>query len=94
VTSNGSIDLTLGSAPKGDIRAETRNNGIKLHLPADTAAHVVADTSNGSISSDFSVSSKGDERKKHMDGVIGAGGPTIDLSTSNGSIHILKGSGI
>jgi Putative adhesin len=98
VTSNGAIELTLGSAPKGDIRAETRNNGIKLHLPADAAAHVVADTSNGSISSDFSVASKGDgdeeKHRKHMDGVIGAGGPTIDLSTSNGSIHILKGSGI
>jgi hypothetical protein len=96
VSSNGSIELTMGSAPKGDIRVETRNNSIKLHLPADTAAHVVADTSNGSISSDFSVASKGDgdERKKHMDGVIGAGGPTIELSTSNGSIHILKGSGI
>jgi putative adhesin len=99
VSSNGSIDLTLGSAPKGDIRAETRNNGIKLHLPANTSAHVVADTSNGSISSDFSVASKGDgdeekKHQKHMDGVIGAGGPTIELSTSNGSIHILKGSGI
>ena len=99
VTSNGSIDLTLGSAPKGDIRAETRNNSIKLHLPADAAAHLVADTSNGSISSDFSVASRGDsdeekKHRKHMDGLIGAGGPTIELSTSNGSIHILKGSGI
>jgi Putative adhesin len=99
VTSNGAIELTLGSAPKGDIRAETRNNGIKLHLPADAAAHVVADTSNGSISSDFSVASKGDsdedkKRQRHMDGMIGGGGPMIELSTNNGSIHIFKGSGI
>jgi DUF4097 and DUF4098 domain-containing protein YvlB len=69
-----------------------------LHLPGDAAAHVVADTSNGSISSEFTVASKGDgdeeKHRKHMDGTIGAGGPTIDLSTSNGSIHILKGSGI
>jgi hypothetical protein len=99
VTSNGSVDLTMGSAPKGDIRVETRNNGIKLHLPANAAAHVVADTSNGSVSSDFSMASKTDgddqkKRQKHVDGLIGAGGPMIELSTSNGSIHILKGSGI
>jgi DUF4097 and DUF4098 domain-containing protein YvlB len=96
VCSYGAIDLTLGSAPKADVRAETRNSGIKLHLPAGTSAHVVADSSNGSISSDFAIAPtpRGDIEKKHANGTIGAGGPTIELSTSNGSIHILKGGGI
>ena len=95
-TSNGAIELTLTAAPKGDVRAETRNGAITLHLPPDTAAHVVADTSNGSISSDFPIASKsdGEDRKRHVDGILGAGGPTIQLSTNNSSIHIVKGNGI
>jgi DUF4097 and DUF4098 domain-containing protein YvlB len=95
VSSNGAIELTMGSAPKGDIRIETRNSGIKLHLPANSSAHIVADTSNGSISSEFSVTSKSedDEKRKHLNGMIGSGGPNIELSTSNSSIRILKGVG-
>jgi hypothetical protein len=93
-TSNGSIDLTLGASPKADIRAETRNNGITVHLPPGAAVHLVADTSNGSVTSEFDLTSKGDEKAKHhIDGVIGGGGPRLDLSTSNGSIRILKTSG-
>ena len=95
-TSNGSIELTLGSAPKADIRAETSNNGITLHLPGSAAAHLIADTSNGSISSDFPVASRSgdDHPKRHLDGIIGGDGPTIQLTTRNAAIHILKGAGI
>jgi DUF4097 and DUF4098 domain-containing protein YvlB len=91
-TSNGSIDLTVAKAPKNNIRAETRNNGITLRLPPGTAARVIADTSNSSISSDFDLTTRlgGEGRKNHVDGVIGGGGPTIDLSTSNGRIRILR----
>lgn len=95
VSSNGPIDLTLDKAPKGDIKAETHNGGIKLRLPSGSAAHIIADTSNGSISSDFDMSTAGggNESKKHVDANIGSGGPTIELSTKNSSIRILKGSG-
>jgi DUF4097 and DUF4098 domain-containing protein YvlB len=92
-TSNGSIELTLRTPPRADIHAETNNSAITVSLPANVGAHLTADTSNGSISSDFSLSSSGDEEKHHLDGSIGSGGPTIDLKTSNGSIHIRKGTG-
>jgi len=92
LTSNGSIDLTLGSSPKADIRAETRNSGITVHLPAGAGARLVADTSNASINSEFDLtSSSSDNKKHHIDGVIGGGGPRLELNTSNGAIRILKG---
>jgi DUF4097 and DUF4098 domain-containing protein YvlB len=94
ITSNGAIDLTLGASPKADIKAETRNSGITVRLPAGLGAHLVAGTSNGSINSEFDLSSQGGEDKKHhVDGVIGGGGPRIELNTSNGGIRILKGNG-
>jgi len=94
-SSNGPIDFTLEKPPKGDIKAETHNGGIRLHLPAGSAAHIIADTSNGSISSDFDMSatSGGGESRKHVDANIGIGGPTVELTTHNSPIRILKGSG-
>ena len=94
-SSNGAIDLTLDRAPKGDIKAATHNGGIKLHLPAGSAAHLIADTSRGSISSDFDMASSGngEDNRKHVDANIGSGGPTIELTTSNSSIQVVKGTG-
>ena len=53
-------------------------------------AHVVARTTNSSISSDFEVKMQGEFSKNRLEGIIGNGGPLIDLSTSNGGIQLLK----
>jgi DUF4097 and DUF4098 domain-containing protein YvlB len=92
VTSNGSIELGMEKAPKNDIRAETRNGSITLRLPASTGARLSAETSNSSVTSEFIVQSgsREDDRKRHLDGIIGGGGPRIDLSTRNGHIRIVK----
>lgn len=95
VSSNGAIELTMDRAPKSDIRASTRNSSITLRLPASTSARLTADTSNSSISSDFVLRSDGDRdhNRKHVDGTIGSGGPRVELTSSNGRIRIVKGSG-
>jgi DUF4097 and DUF4098 domain-containing protein YvlB len=89
-TSNGSIELTMTKAPKNDIRAKTSNSGITLRLPSGTAARLVADTSNSAIDTEFDLTGHVQGRKNHLEGVIGAGGPAIDLSTDNGRIRILR----
>jgi hypothetical protein len=91
-TSNGSVDVTMSASPKGGIRTETSNGSITLNLPADTAARLNAHTSQSSVSSDFSVTggSGWDSRKHELEGNIGAGGPLVELSTSNGGIHLRK----
>ena len=93
ITSNGPIDMTLRQPPKERIHAETSNGGITLRLPADTAADLRADTSNSSIRTDFDVTTRftGDrDRRRHVEGKIGPGGPAIELSTSNGHITLSK----
>lgn len=94
VTSNGAIDLAIAQSPKASVRAETSNGSITLRLPDGAAANLVASTRNSSIHSDFEVSgSNRDERgrRNQLEGAIGGGGPSIDLSTHNGQIRILKG---
>jgi hypothetical protein len=89
-TSNGGIDLTFASAPAPAIRAHTSNSSITVHLPSEVNAHLSASTSNGSISSDFEMMTRGEVSKHHLEGTLGAGGPTIELQTSNGSVRILR----
>jgi DUF4097 and DUF4098 domain-containing protein YvlB len=95
VSSNGSIDVDMEKTPKSDLRAETRNSSITIHLPASAGARLSAETSNSSISTEFDVrtDSRDGDNKHHLDGVIGGGGPRIDLSTRNGHVRIVKNSG-
>ena len=89
-TSNGTVELAVNANPQGDIRVTTTNGGITVRLPASTGARLVAHASNSSINSEFDVRSQGPVEKHHLEGDIGAGGPRVDLTTSNGSIRLLK----
>ena len=89
-TSNGGVDVTLPAKFTSDVRINTSNSGITLHLPPDMNGRVLARTNNASVSSDFQVRMQGEFSKGRMDGVIGNGGPLLDLTTSNGGIRLLK----
>lgn len=88
-TSNGGIELTLDKL-ESDLDASTSNAPITVRLPASIAAVVKAHTSNASINSDFDLTKKGEFSKNRMEGTIGNGGKLLDLSTSNGSIHLVR----
>jgi Putative adhesin len=89
-SSNGPIELALPEGLGYSLRAHTTNSSITLRLPESLNAHVIAHTSNSSITTDFPASMQGEISKRDMDAVIGAGGPMIDLSTSNGPIRLAK----
>ncbi|MGO4882059.1 MAG: DUF4097 family beta strand repeat-containing protein [Bryobacteraceae bacterium] len=89
-TSNGAIELTMQAVDQNDIRATTSNGGITLHLPSGLGANLTAHASNSSIETEFEVATQGTLDKHHLAGKIGAGGPEIDLNTSNGSIRLMK----
>lgn len=90
-TSNGSIDVAFEALEGNDVRAHTSNSSITLRLPPSIKAQFRADTSHGSITSDFDVTIRGGAiGKDHLEGQIGEGGPLVQLSTSNGSIRILR----
>jgi len=90
-TNNGGVDLTLPAHYRGDARASTSNHGITVRMPPDSGAHLIARTTNSSISSDFDMTmTAGELTRNHVDAQIGGGGAMIDLSTSNGSIRVVR----
>lgn len=88
-TSNSSINLTMAKYNSNPVVADTSNGSINVRLPAAVNAEVQARTSNGSITSDFEITTK-TMSKTRLEGRLGNGGPVLDLSTSNGSIRLLK----
>jgi len=89
-TSNGSVELTLDRLNGNEIKAATSNASITVRLPSDAAAEVKAQTSNASINSEFDVKAKGAAGKNYLAGTINNGGPLITLTSSNGSIKLVK----
>jgi DUF4097 and DUF4098 domain-containing protein YvlB len=89
-TSNGGIDLRLPSKFDDDLRAHTSNGGITVRVPSDISARLTARTSNGRVTSDVDVRTSGEISKTRIEGVLGAGGPLLDLHTSNGNIRLTR----
>jgi DUF4097 and DUF4098 domain-containing protein YvlB len=89
-TTNGSIEATLTELNSNDVQASTSNGSITLRLPAKAGARVQARTSRSAINTEFEVRTEGSVEKHRLEGVIGGGGPLLDLQTSNGSIRLLK----
>ncbi|MBI5564445.1 MAG: DUF4097 family beta strand repeat protein [Chloroflexi bacterium] len=88
-TSNGQVRFT-GSLAGGTHELRTSNAGIVITLPAEAAFNVDADTSNGKINSDFTVSSS-DFSDTRLRGTVGGGGQTtIGLYASNGNIELRR----
>lgn len=89
-TSNGPIDAAFARFEGNEVRASTNNSGITIRLPGDAKARLRASTSNGHISTDFEVTASGEISKNHLEGAINGGGPTVHVSTSNGSVRIAR----
>jgi hypothetical protein len=89
-TSNSSVELELPRNFSSGIHIQTNNGAITLHMAEGANARVSARTSNSSIDADFEVRARGELSRNRLEGEIGNGGPLIELTTSNGSIHLLK----
>ncbi len=88
-SSNGSISVKLDRWSRNPLRITTSNASITLALPEGVNADVRASTSNGRVSSDYEVAAR-DFRKNRLEGRLGAGGERIELTSSNGSIRIVR----
>ena len=90
-TSNGSVNATL-SGTKWDgtgLSIHTSNGSVRLTVPENYNARLVAGTNNGSINVGFPVTVQGNLRRgRDIDTTLGSGGPTISVRTSNGSVRL------
>ncbi|HLJ45990.1 MAG TPA: DUF4097 family beta strand repeat-containing protein [Bryobacteraceae bacterium] len=91
VTSNGSVELEMNSPRTNDVIASSSNGSITVRMPESAAANLSAHTSgHNRVVTDFDVRVHGTISKSRLDGVIGNGGPRMELTTSNGGIRLLK----
>jgi hypothetical protein len=88
VSSNGHITLTMESVR--EVYAGTSNSAITLRMPGTAAVNLRAITSHATVDTDFNVTVHGAITRYRLEGKIGAGGPTVDLATTNGGIHVMK----
>jgi len=86
----GTIDLTA-APPLGAITLEDRNGSVKLVLPEHAVFSAQANTTNGEVYTDFALSTSGSESHKSLTGTVGAGGPLVRITSTNGDISIDKG---
>jgi hypothetical protein len=93
-TVNGSIEATAGRADwTEDAVFKTVNGSITVTLPASAGAELKAETLNGEIETSFPVTNTTTGRlaRRRLSGTIGGGGPSLQMSTVNGSIRLRSG---
>ncbi|HSJ24738.1 MAG TPA: DUF4097 family beta strand repeat-containing protein [Longimicrobiales bacterium] len=88
-TVNGAVNVTMGRAD-WDISFETVNGAVTLYLPDNINANVRARTVNGGIETDFPLTVQGRFGRRSIEGTLGSGGRSLEVSTVNGGIFLRR----
>jgi hypothetical protein len=90
-TVNGAVDVTMGRADwTGSLSFGTVNGALTVRLPDNVNADVRASTVNGDLHTDFPLTVQGRFGRRRIEGTIGSGGRTLELSTVNGPISLRR----
>src|SRR6202451_818482 len=91
-TSDGSIEAQVGSGSKlaNTWNVHSGDGHITLRVPGDLNAMLDAHTGDGSITLDVPIQVSGSLSHSSVRGKLNAGGPTLAISSGDGSIHIEK----
>jgi len=89
-TTNGSINVRTATIGDDHSNYRTVNGSITVEVAESSNASLDMSTVNGSVESDFPITIEGRINRKHIRGTLGKGGPTVTLSTVNGSIRLRK----
>jgi len=91
-TTNGGVNIELmGASWEGNqIQVTTKNGGVTLSVPENYSAHFQTETENGSLRSDFPLNIREEARSRTHDFVMGGGGATIHVKTTNGGVTLKR----
>jgi len=85
-------DIHFGGSLNADGRYDLKSHSgtVKVVLPPNSGFALQASTFSGSIDTDFEVRVQGRVEKRTIAGVVGQGGPTLELRSFSGSILVRK----
>lgn len=91
------VELTGTSSTTRTLRVDSHNGGVTVALPASYSAHVVTESHNGRLNSDFPITELGRVSRNGDDGNrvnrefdLGAGGASVRITTRNGGIRLRR----
>jgi DUF4097 and DUF4098 domain-containing protein YvlB len=89
-TTNGGVEIGLTSLSNAGVTLETVNGGVQLQLPRTAKADISARVVNGGVhvEDDLKLQQTGEKSRRRLDGQLNGGGSRVELSTTNGGIHI------
>jgi hypothetical protein len=91
-TVNGGVQAELtGTIWDGrQLEVTTRNGGVNVTMPSSYSARIQAESERGGFQSDFPVTVQGNVRPRRLDFNVGAGGPLIHVTTTNGRVSFMR----
>src|ERR1700733_1493923 len=91
-TGVGYIDLTVrpGSKLTNGWLIHTSDGRVEAKIPQDLAAEIYSHTGDGHIQLDVPVTVSGSLENSRIRGKMNGGGPLLEVTTGDGSIHIGK----
>ena len=90
-TGNGRIDVSLlpGSRLQAGSSITTGDGSIALRVPRDLGADLQASTGDGHVSNNLPLAGGSGNDAHHLHGLINGGGPSLRLTSGNGSISLV-----
>jgi len=92
-TTNGRIliDYARPLVDSDQVAIDSTNGGVTLTIPESSRLSLKADLTNGEFDFvDLPVQASGPSSRHHFEGTLNGGGARVDMSTTNGSVHLSK----
>lgn len=86
--STGSGGIDADGEARNDWDLHTGSGSINVRTPSSAAFRVDAETGSGGVTIDKPLTMQGSISRRHIEGNVGSGGPTMRLRTGSGGIHI------
>jgi DUF4097 and DUF4098 domain-containing protein YvlB len=84
----GSGDITVDGAPAADWNIVAASGDVDLHVPRDARFTVDASSNSGRVRTTHAIEEKGGAARRELRGLVGGGGPRVEVSTASGSVTI------
>lgn len=92
-SSGGPVEAVLSSPSPAGGKLSSSGGGVRVRLSPQAHLTLDASSSGGGVSCDLPVMVKGKVSRHELHGQLNGGGPTLELESSGGGVHIESTSG-